>query len=77
MAFVIAKTKMSGKAAASEDWFDRLGENPDEAARIFAMSVAAHRGLIQSDLGHPGFHQLYEFLSTIGIKASVTSQRFL
>ena len=54
---------MSGKAAASQNRVDRLGENLDEAARIFAMRVAAHRGLIQSDFVAAAFHQLYKLRS--------------
>src|SRR6266849_2988468 len=60
-AFVIAKAKVSRKAAPSEDRLDGIGEDLDEAASIFAVRVAAHGGFIQGDFAATDLHQLLEF----------------
>src|SRR5580765_4879884 len=57
-ALVIAETKMSGKAAPSENRLDGFGKDLNEAPRILAVRVAAHRRLIKCNLAAASMDQL-------------------
>ena len=62
-AFVVAKAKMGGEAASAHYWLDGLSKYLDEAAGIFPMGVAAHRGFVECDFLASTLDQLLKFFA--------------
>ena len=56
-ALVVAEAQVRGKPAAADDRLDGAIEDVDEPPRVLAMGVAAHRGLIDGELGAAGLDQ--------------------
>src|SRR5262249_47313049 len=61
--FVVSEAGMRRETAIAYDRLNRAIEDVNEPIRVFAMSVATHRGLVHGDLAASRFEERYQFVA--------------